>query len=371
MHLLTVEGQDFAPVPLKLTIDLFLEHKASSAASWQRLQLSPYDILQAQGPFVHQAAIPRQIAGRELRLRVSAWHMYYTISLEHLGSSVSWPVQQPGNNTFRNAVVIGDIHSLNCTIAAQVLATHMTYHLALGFDLYLVYIRGSDLLQAVHSNNVTAKYIAQGQLLTVSLDALQIPLYDEGWAAWAAYDPTKLVAYNHAALFLWQEKFHLAVIDMDELWAPGRPLRSVNEWFDSCYAGADVISATRMDVICQDCLSNGLSELAYFQSEWDASDPLKVLENFSHVASFNPDPKSVFAPDKVGQVWLHKPAALSSSNVSEVFVASEAELTQACVVVIHLPNLFEARIGSAVAASSRHQWLGPRHRSHSYGIEHI
>lgn len=77
-----------------------------------------------------------------------------------------------------------------------------------GFDL--VYIRGSDQPQALHSNSVTAMYIAQGQLLTVSLNVLEMPLYDEGWAAWAAYDPTKLVAYNHAALFLYQGQFHLA-----------------------------------------------------------------------------------------------------------------------------------------------------------------
>lgn len=117
-----------------------------------------------------------------------------------------------------------------------------------------------------------------------------------------------------------------------------------------------------------------MSELAYFQSEWDASDPLKVLEKFSHAASFKPDPKSVFVTDKVGQVWLHKPAALNSSNVSEVCVVcvtSEAELAEACIVVVHLQNLFGAKTGHATAASSKHQWRGPRHISHSYGIEHI
>lgn len=360
-------------MPQHVNMDVYIEHKPKSVSSWQRTHFSPLAMLQAQGPFVHEATISEDVAAQDMRLRLSDWPVYYTISLAALAvrNNLWTHLPQPGSDRFSNAIVIGDIHC-DVTIAAELLATHMTYHLALGFDYYLMYVR-ANLLEALYGNSMTADYILRGQLLPISLDALQFPSYEEGWAADAAYDPTKLVAYNHAALLLWQEKFHLAVLDIDELWGPRTPLSSVDQWFDTCYPETDLLSVTRLEVICGGCSSSGVSELEHFHQAWIASRPLEVLSNFSHVTNFHPDPKSIFHPDKVGQVWLHKPAAQPRTAVTEVLITSEAELTESCLVVVHLVNLFKSRVGNVPAASSRHQWPEHRRRNRTrvHGIEHV
>jgi len=196
------------------------------------------------------------------------------------------------------------------------------------------------------------------------LDALQIPQYDVGFREWAAYDPTKLIAYNHAALTLWGEHFHLSVLDIDELWSSKDESTTVNTWFDRCFQGFDIISAGRLDMICNDCLKHSESEMHHFEKHWDALDPVEVLQSFSQVAGDSNDPKSIFNPDKIGQVWLHQPFGLPGSQTALVAVnEDEYDLKQDCVFVVHLRNLFGKRIEDADTAVDRRHWLVHRHRN--------
>lgn len=363
MSCMLAEGEDFAPVPTKLTISL--EHKDAHGV-WQQLHLTMLGLLQAQGPYIHEALVPEALTAREFRLRVLDWPIYYTVSLPDLASQNSYGPSVKDTGVFQNAVVIGDIRSDNATTAAQVLATHMAHHFALGFDLYLLYVRGADLTKAVQANSVTATYISEGKLHLVSLDALQIPMYQTGFRAWAAYDATKLIAYNHAALTLWGERFHIAVLDIDEMWSSKDASTTVNTWFSRCFPGSDIISASRVDMVCNNCLEHGMTELEYFQQHWNASDPTELLQLFSKVVGFSSDPKSIFDPDKVGQVWLHYPFGLSHSQSALVVVSDEAfDLAQDCVFVVHLRNLFEKRIQSADTTVDRRHWLVHRHRTNS------
>ena len=355
------EGEEFAPNPNELTLSL--EHRVSHEV-WHPLELTMLGLLQVQGPFVHEGSVPQAIAAQELRLRVLNWPMYYKLSLPDLASQSAFgPTMLLDPNVFRNAVVIGDMHGTDVTTAAQILATHMAHHFALGFDMYLIYVRGSELSTAISANSVTEGYVTDGKLRIISLDELQIPMYDSGFT-WAAYDPTKLIAYNHAALMLWGERFHLTVIDIDEMWSSKDASSTVNSWFDSCFPGSYIISASRVDMVCNDCLEQGLSELDYFKQNWRASDPTEVLQSFSKVVDFNSDPKSVFYPDKVGQVWLHHPFRSLGSEAALVVVSDESfDLTQDCVFVVHLRNLFETRIDDAHTAVDRHHWLVHKHRN--------
>ncbi len=205
------EGQDFAPVPSKLAI--YVQH-ADTRGIWQPIPLTMLGVLQAQGPFVHEAVVPGAFAAKELRLRILDWPLFYMVNLPDLANQNPLGPMLKSTGSFQNAVVIGDMHIVNTTLSAQVLATHMAHHFTLGFDLYLLYVRGSDLSKAVMNNPVTASYITEGRLQITSLDALQVPWYDDGSSyeemlshvkdrASSAYDSTKLIAYNHAALALW------------------------------------------------------------------------------------------------------------------------------------------------------------------------
>ena len=180
------------------------------------------------------------------------------------------------------------------------------------------------------------------------------------------YDAYKIIAYNHAALMLWGDRFHLAVMDIDEMWSSKDASATVNQWFDKCFPSSDIISATRVEMVCNTCASQGISELDYFQQHWSASDSTQVLQAFSKVISFHPDPKSVFDVDKVGQVWLHFPFAADGSQASTVVVSDKGfDLTEDCVFVVHLPNLFSDRIASAGLPDNKHHWAVHRHRTTS------
>ncbi|KAL0020128.1 hypothetical protein WJX77_004185 [Trebouxia sp. C0004] len=360
------EGQDFAPVPSKL--DITLQHEGQNGI-WQPLQLSNLGVLQHQGPFVHEANVPEALAAEEFRLRVLDWPIYYTVRLPDIANlNPSGPVLND-HGPFRNAIAIGDIHITNVTLAAQVLATHMAHHFALGFDLYLLYARGAELMKALEANMVTAAFFANGMLQFVSLDALQIPLYDDGSSyeemikhrhdrSSSAYDSIKLIAYNHAALALWGERFRLAVLDIDEMWSSQDAFTTVNSWFDRCFPGSDVIRASRVNIICDVCLQSDVSELHYFQQNWQAADPSKVLRSFRRVTGFNKDPKSVFDPAKIGQVWLHAPFVLSGSVSTDVLIANAAtDLALECAFVVHLRDLFGKRTQDASIMSDKHHQL--------------
>lgn len=362
---LLAEAEEFAPDPVEVSVTL--EHEDKDGV-WQPLQLDMLEILQTQGPFVHEVSVPKAIATNELRLRIQDWPLYYMISLQDLAATNPYGPMLKDSGAFQNAVVIGDVHGADATTDAQVLATHMAHHFALGFDLYLLYVRGSHLIKAVQANPVTASYAAEGKLHIVSLDALQIPQYDGGNREWAAYDPTKLIAYNHAALMLWGERFHLSALDIDEMWSTRDEGTTVNTWFDECFPGSDIISAGRMEVVCSECLKHSESELQHFQRYWDASAPTQILQSFNKVVGSSSDPKSIFNPDEVGQVWLHTPAGLSGSQTAFEAVSDAAlddatlEINQDCVFVVHLRNLFEMRIDNAYTAVDRRHWLVHRHR---------
>ena len=318
-------------------------------------------MLQGEGPFVHEATITAEHAAKEMRLRVLDWAIYYTVDLAVVAERNPRGSAIIQSGAFTNAVVIGDMRSDNPMTASQVLATHMAHHFSLGFDLYMLYVRGSDLTNALESCPITAKYIEQGKLQIVSLDALQIPLYDD---AHSAYDPIKLVAYNHAALTLWGERARLAVLDSDELWSAKDPASTVNTWFDTCFPGVNVLSVGRVEVVCDDCIKGGLSELEYFEQHWDPAEPTEVLRNFTKVISFHKDPKSIFDVDMVGQVWLHVPFPLAESKPVSVQVSEEGfDSLQDCAFVVHFPNLFGQRIDNAFTSIERHHWVAHRHRN--------
>ena len=327
---------------------------------WSPTYFEWLGMLQGEGPFTHEATIPAEHAANEMRLRVLDWAIYYTVDLAVLaednpkGSAIRhW-------GAFTNAVVIGDMRSKNTATSSQVLATHMAHHFSLGFDLYMLYVRGSDLTHALEANPITAKYIEQGKLQVVSLDALQIPLYDD---AKSAYDPIKLVAYNHAALSLWGERARLAVLDSDEMWSAKDPASTIDAWFDICFPGVDVLSVGRVEVVCDDCIKDGLSELEHFEQHWDAAEPTEVLRNFTKVISFHKDPKSIFDVDMVGQVWLHVPFPLAESKSVSVQVSEEGfDSLLDCAFVVHFPNLFGQRIDNTFTSVDRHHWISHRHR---------
>ena len=357
-------------MPSKL--DITLQHEDRKGV-WQPLQLSNLGVLQHQGPFIHEANIPEALAAKAFRLRVLDWPIYYTVRLPDIANqSPSGPMLND-HGPFRNAIIIGDIHITNVTLAAQVLATHMAHHFALGFDLYLLYARGAELNKALQANRVTAAFIADGMLQFVSLDALQIPLYDDGSSyeemikhrhdrSSSAYDSIKLIAYNHAALALWGERFRLAVLDIDEMWSSQDAFTTVNSWFDRCFPGSDVIRASRVKMICDVCLQSDVSELHYFQQNWQAADPSKVLQSFSRVMGFNKDPKSIFDPAKIGQVWLHAPFVLSGSVATDVLIADAAtDLAQECAFVVHLRDLFGKRTQDASIMPDKYHQLVHRH----------
>ncbi len=153
------------------------------------------------------------------------------------------------------------------------------------------------------------------------------------------------------------------MLDIDEMWSSMDSTFAVNTWFDSCFPGSDVIQASRVNMVCEECLAYDMPELQYFQQNWNSADPTEVLRSFSRVMGFNKDPKSIFDADKIGQVWLHAPFVLSSSKSVDVFVSdAAADLTQECVFVVHLRDLFGSRAESAPTAFNRRHFLVHRHR---------
>ena len=367
------DGQDFSPIPDNL--EIFVQHQDADGA-WQPTHFTQLGNLLAYGPFVHEAKMPSSMASKELRLRILDWPVFYTINMLHLARQSFHGPAYKSAGAHHNAVVIGDVQMQNSNAAAQYLATHMLHHFTLGFDLYLVYVRGAALTDALAANSVTAELLAKQKLLIVPLDLLQIPWYDDGsnyqdmldhlhQRKVAAYDSVKLVAYNHAALMLWGERYHLAVLDLDEMWSSRDASTSVNTWFqhDSCFPDSDVLQASRVNMLCRECIHNGMSELQFFQQNWDASNPTEVLKHFSTVVGFNQDPKSVFDIDKVGQVWLHRPFVPSGSKVAEVGMYDNGtNLTQECAFVVHLRNMFGRRTNDLSTASDHPYWLVHRHR---------
>lgn len=351
------EGRRFAPIPSQVTIAL--EHSDEDDI-WSPTYLEWLGMLQGEGPFVHEATIPAEHAAHEMRLRVLDWAIYYTVDLAVVAEDNPKGSAIMHSGPFTNVVVIGDMRSNNTVTASQILATHMAHHFSLGFDLYMLYVRGSDLSSALEANPITAKHIEQGTLQIVSLDALQIPLYDD---AHSAYDPIKLMAYNHAALTFWGERARLAVLDSDEMWSAKDPASTIDTWFDTCFPGFDVLSVGRVEVVCDDCIKDDLSELEYFEQHWDAAEPTEVLRNFTKVISFHKDPKSIFDVDMVGQVWLHVPFPLAESKVLNVQVSEEGfDSLQDCAFVVHFPNLFGQRIDNTFTSVDRHHWVAHRHR---------
>ncbi|KAL3158096.1 hypothetical protein ABBQ32_011700 [Trebouxia sp. C0010 RCD-2024] len=354
------EGRRFAPIPDQLTIAL--EH-SDDEDNWSPTYLQMLGMLQGEGPFVHEINIPAQHATQEMRLRVLDWAIYYIVDLSAVADDNPHGPASAASGAFTNAVVIGDMRTKNATTGAQVLATHMAHHFSLGFDLYMLYVRGSDLGRAVEANPITAKYVEQGKLKIVSLDALRVPLYDK---AQSAYDPIKLIAYNHAALSLWGDRARLAVLDSDEMWSAKEAASTIDTWFETCFPGCDVLSVGRVEVVCDDCIKNGMSELEYFGQHWDAAEPTEILRNFTKVISFHKDPKSIFDADKVGQVWLHVPFPLAESKVVNVQVnEARFDSLQDCVFVVHFPNLFGQRIDNTFTSVDRHHWVANRHRKNT------
>ena len=351
------EGDRFSPIPNQLTIAL--EH-SDEEGNWSPTYFEWLGMLQGEGPFVQEVNISAEHAAKEMRLRVLDWPIYYNVHLPTLAELNPNGPDIVKTGEFTNAVVLGDMRTSNATTGAQVVATHMAHHFSLGFDLYMLYVRGSDLSHAVQANPITAKYISQGKLVIVSLDALQIPMYDD---AKLAYDPTKLVAYNHAALMFWGERYRLAVLDSDEMWSAKDASSTIDTWFDACFPGYDVVSVSRVEVVCKDCIAEGLSELEYFQQHWEVAEPTEVLQNFTKVISFHKDPKSIFDPDKVGQVWMHVPFSLAGSKSVSVQVSEDGfDSLQDCMFVVHFPNLFGQRIDNTFTSVDRHHWLAHRHR---------
>ena len=294
--------------------------------------------------------VPQETAVKQLRLRLLNWPIYYSLDMRKLLGNNLLGRERITRGVFRNAIVMTHVESADPNTSTKILATHITHHAALGFDMYLLYTWSSDLAEAIMSNNVTVKFVDDGVLQIVSMEALQFPSYDDNRADKSfpfhqSYDPRKLVIYNHAALTLWGELFHLAVLDVDEFFSTYPGNNSVNSWFRTCYPRTHVLVSSRVDAVCERCALNGQKELAYFSQHWNASKPTAILQDFNRIASFSSDPKSVFWPDKVGQVWLHQPFSLPGSRT--MTISTQEQLTgraHQCVYVVHLYNLFKHRI---------------------------
>ena len=267
--------------------------------------------------------------------------MYYSLDMKKLLSHNLYGDDKKTAGVFRNAIVMTHVHSTDPNTSAKILATHAMHHMALGFDIYLLYTCSLDLADAIMSNNVTAKLVDQGVMQIISMAALQFPTYDDNRADVShpfhqSYDAKKLVTYNHAALTLWGELYHLAVLDVDEYFSTHPQNTSVN----SSRHNSHIIMSSRVGVVCEKCALAGQTEMAYFSQHWNASRPTAILEAFNKIASFSSDPKSVVWPDRVGQVWLHKPFSLSGSKTVSNTDHSYGHLhAHPCVNVVHFYNL--------------------------------
>ncbi len=100
-------------------------------------------------------------------------------------------------------------------------------------------------------------------------------------------------------------------------------------------------------MVCNQTLRQGMTELNYFRHHWNASAPTVILKDFDQVMSFSKDPKTLSWPDKVGQVWIHRPHNLNGSTHMYVAIDSssyEVKYPHDCVFIVHLYNLFKPRI---------------------------
>jgi len=202
--------EQFAPNPTRM--ETFLEYQAGTDQQWQSLQLLMLGVLNPQGPFVQQVEVPLGVNVKNLRLRVLDWPIFHTIDLHKLANNGLHGQYMKLDGPFQHGVVISDIHGIETTAAAQLLASHMAHHLALGFDQYVVYTRGPEIFEALVANPVTANYIQAGLLQLVTMESLQVPSYDDRrtdktYAFHQSYDPMKLIAYNHASLMFWGDRF--------------------------------------------------------------------------------------------------------------------------------------------------------------------
>jgi len=342
--------EQFAPNPTRM--EMFLEYQAGTDQPWQSLQLLMLGVLIPSGPFVQQVEVPLGVNVKNLRLRVLDCPIFHALDLHKLAINGLHGQYMKLDGSFQHGVVISDIHGIETTAAAQLLASHMAHHLALGFDQYVVYTRGPEIFEALVANSVTANYIQAGVLQLVTMESLQIPSYDDTrtdktYPFHQSYDPMKLIAYNHASLMFWGDRFRLAVLDPDEFWSSHESHSQVGTWFDTCFPYADLIMSTRAEVVCNGCPLNGGTELSYLQEHWDESNPTAVLKHWSKVVTFSQDPKSIFWPDKVSQVWLHRPNLLPGSHSVLVTIdETQREVVHAdnCVYVVHMYNLFKHRI---------------------------
>jgi len=338
-----VGDEAFAPIPMK--IDMFLEHQGDVRQPWRSWRFQPLGLINPQGPFVQELNVPVVPSG-EWRLRMLDWPLYYTLDLPKLALNNQYGTMIKNNGAFRNAVVISGIHSLDPVVFAIVLAAHMAHHMSLGFDLYLVYVRDLRVLKSILDNAVTTKYVDDGSLQVISLDSLQLPSYDDkrmevDHPFHQSYDSMKLVAYNHASLMLWGERFRMAAIDLDEFWSSHPSHHMVNSWFDTCFPQVDILMSERVNVVCNQVLRQDMTELSYFRHHWNASAPTIILRHFDQIVSFSKDTKTLSWPDKVGQIWIHKPESLNGSNEMYVGIdqtSLEVKHPYGCVFVVHLYN---------------------------------
>lgn len=294
--------------------------------------------------------MPQSANTKHFRLRLFDWPIYYSLDMQKLLNHNLFGEETVTRGVFRHAIVMTHVRSGHPDTAVKILATHITYHVALGFNLYLLYTWSSDLIYAVMSNNVTAKFVAEGTLQMVSMETLHFPTYDDNrsdksFPFHQSYVPRQNVIYNHAALTLWGELFHLAVLDVDEFFAAYPNFESVGSWFRNCYPRVHVIRSSRVDAVCEKCALSGETEMGYFSQHWNAKKPVAILQDFNRIASYSSDPKSIFWPDKVGQVWVHEPFSLPGSRSVTISAQDQLEgRADRCVYVVHLYNLFKHRI---------------------------
>ena len=102
--------------------------------------------------------------------------------------------------------------------------------------------------------------------------------------------------------------------------------------------------STRTNVVCQTCVAQGETEISFFAQHWNASDPIAILTVFQSIASYSNDTKSVFWPDRTGQIWLHHPVVLEGSKTTSISTYNAAVDANVCAHVVHLYNLFKHRI---------------------------
>ena len=197
-----------------------LRYSIAFATKRHRCSVTPCSLF-TQGPYTFELVVPQSVNTQQLRLRLFDWPIYYSVDMQKLLNRNFFGEEKVTQGAFRHAIAMTHVQCGHPATSAKILATHITYHVALGFHLYLLYTWSSDLISAVMSNIVTANFVGDGILQIVSMESLQNPTYDDNrsdksFPFHQSYDSRKNVIYNHAALALWGELFHLAVLDVDE-----------------------------------------------------------------------------------------------------------------------------------------------------------